>query len=534
MSSEVSSQERPAVISITGEIENPRHVEKQKETRGAQTSTEDMPVKAENRSEEDMRTRKPVADVGNLKEESNSEEPDHLGVNLDAASPVPFDSWLHVIMEERAVGEVQVLGAVGSDKTEVGTRHMVDRANGPRLIAASGFQESRSRNALSRRNRNENGTNALQERAAFPCTDCGLSFASAVYLKSHSTHCRQRRAPAYRNHLDSSSTLNIGANPQQNPDLHVGQMRFSCEQCYKAFSSAYNLERHRRTHSGERHCECQTCGAAFADPWHLQRHERIHTGERPYRCNLCGESFTESGKLKRHERIHSGERPYRCEVCGMDFRVSSHLKTHRRIHTGERPYQCTECSLSFISCSVLHRHRRKQHGVPSIPGAISDSTRHFPVLLLSCELCHKAFSSAYNLERHRRIHRGEKPYKCQTCSAVFGDTWLLKRHERTHTGERPYRCDVCGEAFIESSKLKRHSRVHTGERPYRCEICGTEFKVSSHLTMHKRIHTGDKPYQCEECDKAFARGSILHRHRQRVHGVPVPVPTCINAPGVCS
>ncbi|XP_048006857.1 PR domain zinc finger protein 5-like [Leguminivora glycinivorella] len=140
-----------------------------------------------------------------------------------------------------------------------------------------------------------------------------------------------------------------------------------------------------------------------------------------------------------------------CRTCNKVFKKKENYKSHKAIHNPSlRAHRCRQCGLRFSYRSTLNKHRAAHEQRPKRQ--------------IRCEHagCEKIYDAVWKLKNHvERDHEKLMPYKCNRkgCGKRFYKHCDLQKHDRLHSGERPYSCDICQRAFQQISHLKRHERT---------------------------------------------------------------------------
>ncbi|OON16170.1 zinc finger, C2H2 type [Opisthorchis viverrini] len=106
-------------------------------------------------------------------------------------------------------------------------------------------------------------------------------------------------------------------------------------------------------------------------------------------------------------------------------------KRHLQMHSDLKPYKCHLCPSYFKYTQNRDDHLIEQHWKELVARKCPEGADYSRLLRresTSCPECGKRLRSRSSLNRHLRVHTGERPYCCPACGHKFTTSFNLKRH----------------------------------------------------------------------------------------------------------
>ena len=129
----------------------------------------------------------------------------------------------------------------------------------------------------------------------FKCPECEKGFYTKPDLERH---CLSHKPKRYLcSQCDYSAALYYGLK-RHLLTVHSGERNFPCPDCGVSFKTKSYLKTHQISHSNIRNYECDFCSKKFKKASQLKIHRRIHTGD--YYASCCGVNFVQQGNYKLH------------------------------------------------------------------------------------------------------------------------------------------------------------------------------------------------------------------------------------------
>ena len=284
---------------------------------------------------------------------------------------------------------------------------------------------------------NESSENSFQHKLKiYKCKQCDKCFNKSGLLSRHEKiHTGEK--PYVCNQC--GRRFNRAETLQKHIRAHTGEKPYTCDQCGQKFGQSWSLKRHKiRAHTTEKKEKniCDQCGKSYIHPANLRRHLKVHSGEEErIECDECGKCFSQASALYRHKRAHAGDRPFECSYCGRNFGRLEVLQIHIRRHTGERPFTCDQCGKNFRQASTLRTHQ---------------NAHAKEMTVVTCDECGRSFSYK-ELNRRERKRLIDKRFTCEKCY---------------DEDKKPTVCDVCHKTFSQAAYLQRHKSTFCSKKQH--------------------------------------------------------------------
>lgn len=339
---------------------------------------------------------------------------------------------------------------------------------------------------------------------------------------------------------------------------HFQNKTQKCFKCEKIFSEWKPFQKHfSRAHKKGKNLRitCNNCDKLFSSKIAYERHQIIHARIQP---SAIIEEKTKSKKANKKRKTKTNEPPaaaaitevkptivqiqttslFACIFCKKRFDDKLSLMVHFRTACVLEKFRfyCSFCP-NMIADETIENHLNRLH----FNGIKPATTRR-------CRICSESsqrdFANwVYHIEQNHStqfLHYDQMPIakQCHECRTGFPCYGLEVHHcELTHGIPSIYKCNQCTASFDTEDLFGEHTELHCHSNTPMCTHCNQPFQCRLDLQLHlagsifmqEHIESLDNQYhsmtQCRECGWIASSETELEHH-MRNHRLKLECPAC--------